>query len=146
MGRPHSADRRQIRWHVGASGDRGGCASHCRVDSARWICGLGRRCDAAWANGGADDLVRTGGCGVAEDSLDAKEHPSLVILMACAFCKPEVLCNPICTDPASRVAWVLRRQKRRHQDDNVFFTTPFYPSMMFGLTCHRQCERSSAES
>ena len=38
-----AADRRQIRRYVGASGNRGGHCSHRRVDSARRICGLGRR-------------------------------------------------------------------------------------------------------
>jgi hypothetical protein len=34
MGRSGLADRRQIRWYVGASGNRGGHCSRCRVDSA----------------------------------------------------------------------------------------------------------------
>jgi 2-polyprenyl-6-methoxyphenol hydroxylase-like FAD-dependent oxidoreductase len=43
MGGPGSADRRQIRWHVGASGTWRGHRSHCRADPARLICRLGGR-------------------------------------------------------------------------------------------------------
>ena len=59
VGGSRSVDRRQVRWHVGASGDRGGHCSHRRADSARRICGLGGRPDSARARRRADHLVRT---------------------------------------------------------------------------------------
>ena len=43
MGGSRSVGRRQVRWYLGASGNRGGHGSHRRVDSARRICGLGGR-------------------------------------------------------------------------------------------------------
>ena len=43
MGGSGSADRRYLWRSVGASGTRRGHCSHCRVDSARRICGLGGR-------------------------------------------------------------------------------------------------------
>ncbi len=45
----HSVDRRHIRGHVGASGNRGGHGSHRRVGSARRICSLGGRPDSGGA-------------------------------------------------------------------------------------------------
>jgi FAD binding domain-containing protein/aromatic ring hydroxylase-like protein len=42
-GKSGPADRRPIRWCVGASGTWRGHCSHCRADPARRICRLGRR-------------------------------------------------------------------------------------------------------
>ena len=49
VGGSGSADRREIRWPVGASGARDGHRSRGRPDSARRICGLGRRRSPAGA-------------------------------------------------------------------------------------------------
>ena len=49
VGGSRSVGRRQLRWYLGASGNRRGHGSHRRVDSARRICGLGGRPDPGGA-------------------------------------------------------------------------------------------------
>ena len=60
-----SVDRRGVHGCVGASGTRRGYRTYRRVDSARRLCGLGGRSSATRARRRANDLVRTGYCGVA---------------------------------------------------------------------------------
>ena len=60
-----------IRWPVGASGDRGGHRSHRRRDSARRICGLGGRHHPSGARRRAHHLVRIAYRGVAHGPIPA---------------------------------------------------------------------------
>ncbi len=53
--------RRELRRHVGASGDRDGPRSHRRADPARRLRGLGGRADTTKSRRRADDVVRTAG-------------------------------------------------------------------------------------
>jgi hypothetical protein len=62
---PRPADRRQVHWSVGASGNRRGHCSHRCVDSARRIRGLVGRPDPTGARRRAGHLVRAACYGVA---------------------------------------------------------------------------------
>ena len=59
------ADRRHVRWCVGAAGTRRGHTTHRRVDPPRRVCGLGWRRNPTRARRRAHHVVRAARCGVA---------------------------------------------------------------------------------
>ena len=68
LGGSRSAHRRQLRRRLGAAGHRDGHGSHCGVDSARRICGVGGREEPGRTCQCVDDLVRSAFVDVAQST------------------------------------------------------------------------------
>ena len=87
LGGPGPADRRHMRWRLGASGTRRGPCSHRRADPARWICRLGGRPDPPGASCRVTTSSATPRPHSAKDSLAAQSRKAASYAVSPFHCR-----------------------------------------------------------